>query len=249
MCAHHKTAHLLCGSKDWRRYVLRVVAFENAFAAFGYVFVFLGGCLVSCRRVGCFRFRLCTLALRLTASTFWGLAIPHLTLGRLAEGGGWLDAPEESRRVVWVIAGPPFPNPLYNGALTWSREEYFRVDVSAVCRRVSLSAEFLRATCRPVAARIQFDYLNGRFVLVGGPALDFYRALQARVAGYLAVWVPGSLACVLVFFWNCCREGPSCLIDLCWFHDVDIFFPTRPRGVSLVVPPTTPGSRGPCRTT
>ena len=108
----------------------------------------------------------------------------------MAEGGGWLEevaAPKHSRRFVWCIAGPGFPNPDYGGAITWSRQERFRVDASAVARRVSRSPGYISSTSRPMAAQVFFDFGKRRFTLVGGPALVFYRRLQDRVAAYLFV--------------------------------------------------------------
>ena len=56
--------------------------------------------------------------------------------------------------------------------------------MSRLVRSLSSSDWFLAAARGPVAARVAFDHDRHRFVIVAGPALDFYRRVQASVAGY-----------------------------------------------------------------
>ena len=117
-------------------------------------------------------------------SFFVYLAVPHLTVGALAYGGGTILEPRDSRCLRWRIACPPVFLEEFGGSPTWSRDELFVADVTALARGLSGTTWFLLQTLRPVAARVHFDFQRKRFVIVGGPALEFYRLVQARVRRY-----------------------------------------------------------------
>ena len=112
------------------------------------------------------------------------LVVPHLTVGTLAYGGGTILEPRDCRRLRWRIACPPVFLEEFGGSPTWSRDELFVVDVTALARTLSGSEWFLSRTLRPVPARVHFDFERKRFGIVGGDALEFYRLVQARVRRY-----------------------------------------------------------------
>ena len=107
-----------------------------------------------------------------------GQGPPHLTLGKVAEGSGWVRE-VHSACVRWVISGPPRVVP-DKPTLEWSQEEVRTLDLSAFSRCLSEDVELLGASARgPVAADVLFEG-DDRFLLVGGEALRVYRELQAR---------------------------------------------------------------------
>ena len=98
---------------------------------------------------------------------------PHLTVGRLREGGGWVRC-EHSRQVVYRLAAAPRVVP---GLVTleWSREVVCEFDVSELVRHLN---SFLFEGRRLLGASVRVDWSSHRYELVGGEALDFYRFVQ-----------------------------------------------------------------------
>ena len=78
------------------------------------------------------------------------LVVPHLTVGTLAYGGGTILEPRDCRCLRWRIACPPVFLEEFGGSPTWSRDELFVADVTALARALSGSEWFLSRTLRPV---------------------------------------------------------------------------------------------------
>ena len=97
------------------------------------------------------------------AFLFVYLVVPHLTVGTLAYGGGTILEPRDCRCLRWRIACPPVFLEEFGGSPTWSRDELFVADVTALARTLSGSEWFLSRTLRPVPARVHFDFERRRF--------------------------------------------------------------------------------------
>lgn len=108
--------------------------------------------------------------------------LSHLTVGRLAAGGGWVRS-SESRDVVWDIAHPPRVVPDCS-TLEWSQTVLFSVSVSSVVDELSDGPFLAEASRGPIAVRLVFEQDHSRFLLVGGEALRLYRCIQRSVAEY-----------------------------------------------------------------
>ena len=108
--------------------------------------------------------------------------VPHLTVGRLVAGGGWVRS-SESRNVVWDVAEAPRVVPDCS-TLEWSQNVLFTVRVSRVVEGISDGPILWEASRRPIGARLVFEYEHSRFLLVGGEALRWYRRIQDSVAEY-----------------------------------------------------------------
>ena len=134
---------------------------------------------------------------------------PHLTVGCQPDGGGRVEE-LHSRSVRWDVAGRPRMHPELQSP-EWNRDTEFSLDMSVLAR--SIDADILGAAGPgPVAADIYFELEDeesedcsqiSRFVLVGGPALEIYRNVQA--AFERQGWNSIRLARVswLVFFVGC----------------------------------------------
>ena len=108
--------------------------------------------------------------------------VPHLTIGKLQEGGGWVHN-AESRNVVWNVCHAPRSVP-DRSTLAWSSTRLFHAELSNLVEAIS-RAPFLKEASRgPLAVRLVFDYEASRFLLVGGEALRVYRLIQDRVVAY-----------------------------------------------------------------
>ena len=108
--------------------------------------------------------------------------VPHLTVGRLAVGGGWVRS-SESRNVVWDVANVPCvvadcPT------LEWSRTVLFSASVSRVVDDICDGPILSEASRRPIGVRLVFEHEHSRFLLVGGEALRIYRRIQHCVTEY-----------------------------------------------------------------
>lgn len=108
--------------------------------------------------------------------------VPHLTVGRLVAGGGWVRS-SESRNVVWDVAEAPRVVPDCS-TLEWSQNVLFTVPVSRLVEGISDGPILWEASRRPIGARLVFEYEHSRFLLVGGEALRSYRRIQDCVAEY-----------------------------------------------------------------
>lgn len=108
---------------------------------------------------------------------------PHMTVGRLEDGGGWVLGCE-SREVVWEVAEPPREVPDCP-TLAWSHAPLFSVAMSRLVRQISGSEVLAEASRRALPVRLWFDQDHDRFVLVGGPALTLYREIQALVVAHV----------------------------------------------------------------
>lgn len=105
--------------------------------------------------------------------------VPHLTLGRLEEGGGWPSIARGS--TIWSISEAPFMRP-GGSTPTWSRVVDHEVNVSELLRELSGSELFEAASRGALDADVEF--LEDRFVLRGGAALRFYREVQGAVGAH-----------------------------------------------------------------
>jgi hypothetical protein len=107
---------------------------------------------------------------------------PHLTVGKVAEGGGWVRE-LHSTHVIWEIAGAPSRVPGLE-TLAWSHETVQILDFSQFLPHLNEDVDLFGAAARgPVPAEVIFE--DHRFLLVGGEALGVYRRVQARLAGHL----------------------------------------------------------------
>ncbi len=107
---------------------------------------------------------------------------PHLTVGKVAEGGGWVRE-LHSTHVIWDIAGAPSQVPGLE-TLAWSQETVQILDLSQFLRDLNEDVDLFGAAARgPVPAQVIFE--DHRFLLVGGEALGVYRRVQARLEGDL----------------------------------------------------------------
>ena len=108
--------------------------------------------------------------------------VPHLTVGRLAVGGGWVRS-SDSRNVVRDVADAPCVVPDCP-TLEWSRTVLFSASVSRVVDDICDGPFRAEAWRRPIAVRLVFEHEHERFLLVGGEALRLYRCIQHRVTEY-----------------------------------------------------------------
>ena len=108
--------------------------------------------------------------------------VPHLTIGKLAEGGGWVYS-AESRNVVWNVCHAPRPVPDCP-TLAWSRSVLFQAMLSKLVEEISCAPFLKEASRGPLAVRLVFDWEASRFLLVGGEALRVYRQVQDMVSEY-----------------------------------------------------------------
>ena len=108
--------------------------------------------------------------------------VPHLTVGRLADGGGWVRS-SDSRNVVWDVADAPRMVPDCP-TMEWCRTVLFSASLSSLVDHISEAPFLAEASRRPIAVRLVFEYEHSRFLLVGGEALRSYRCIQDMVIEY-----------------------------------------------------------------
>ena len=102
---------------------------------------------------------------------------PHMTVGMVADGEGWVDD-HHSRCVIWRIAGPPRAVE-GRDTLAWSQDTVRLLDLSAFARDLQDDLGLFGASALgPVAAEVRFE--ADRFVLTGGAALRVFRDVQGR---------------------------------------------------------------------
>ena len=110
--------------------------------------------------------------------------VPHLTVGRLASGGGWVECCD-SRCVLYRVAESPRVVPDCS-TLEWSRDVRCVVNMSRLVDDIAASPIFELPSREPSSASVFVDWDSHRFVIVGGDALRFYREVQRLVARHFA---------------------------------------------------------------
>ena len=113
-----------------------------------------------------------------------GGTLPHLTIGKLKDGGGWVSKGGHCLRVEWDVAGPPREVP-DRPTLEWSQTSLFSMPVSDLMREIGGSDVLAEASRSTLGVHLWVDHEHHRFTLVGGPALAVYREIQARVVSHV----------------------------------------------------------------
>lgn len=173
----------------------------------------------------------------------------------------WSGISSDSRRTRWRICGPPSFLAEFGGSPTYNRDTLFELDISRYARRLSGSDLFRPAASGPIRARVAWDHDRDRLVLLGGPALRFYRDVRRALLAHLSVDLFLSCfmkrVCLCCSSWSCflcwsrfwlCFMRRCCLSESILGRGI-YFFVVSPGGTSSVEVLGMRGIRGRCRTT
>jgi hypothetical protein len=153
---------------------------------------------------------------------------PHMTVGAIAQGGGWVDT-LHSGFVRWNLAGPPAAVEGLT-TLAWSHDVVDTIDMTVIVEGLSNHPRLERAARGPVPAQVVFVE-HDRFVVVGGEALEIYRFVQEQVATHARYSIglapvpslvpglgrPSRLICLAGYFWHFFEIGFFGGVLLRWF--------------------------------